>query len=178
SFRLRVEVAGKAAVEAQATFRRACAVSVLAGQHAEGHRRIRQQTAFLTNGDFRQTDFEAAVEQPDVTDLARLDLFVQHLKHFQQRRERRVAVGVAQLAEEVGAAFRPMQLIQVQVVGLQAFQAGVDGGNDMVAVEFQLAVTNVVDAVAGACDLAGENPVGAVAVLFEPVTDDGLGAGV
>ncbi|MNZ80255.1 hypothetical protein D3C78_988850 [compost metagenome] len=83
---------------------------------------------------------------------------------------------VAELAEEVGAALRPVQLVKVDPVGLQALQAGVQGGDDMLAVVLELAVADVADAVARPGDLAGEYPVGAVAALAEPVADDLLGA--
>ena len=71
-----------------------------------------------------------------------------------------------------------MQLVEVQPVCLQALQAGIEGGDDVLAVEFEVAVAHMADAVAGAGDLAGEDPVGAVAAAAEPVADDALGAGV
>ncbi|MNG08799.1 hypothetical protein D3C84_921830 [compost metagenome] len=42
----------------------------------------------------------------------------------------------------------------------------------------ELAIADVADAVAGAGDLAGQDPVGAVAAGLEPVADVALGAGV
>ena len=87
-------------------------------------------------------------------------------------------VFVAQLAKEVCAALRPMQLVKVDPVGLQAFEAGIQGLHDVGAVVFELPVTNVIDAVARACDFAGQYPVGAVATAFKPIADIALGAGV
>ncbi|MNJ33806.1 hypothetical protein D3C77_284960 [compost metagenome] len=85
---------------------------------------------------------------------------------------------VTQLAEEVGAAFGPVQLVEVDPVGLQALEAVVQGGDDVLAVVLELAVANVADAVAGAGHLAGQDPVGAVAAGLEPVADDAFGGGV
>ena len=89
-------------------------------------------------------------------------------------RASRVSCSGVKLAEEVGAALGPMQLVEVDPVGLQALQAGVDGGADMRAVVLELAAADVVDAVAGACNLAGQNPVGTVAAGLEVVADDAL----
>ncbi|MCY1174636.1 hypothetical protein D9M73_148450 [compost metagenome] len=85
---------------------------------------------------------------------------------------------VAELAEEVGAALRPVQLVQVDVVGLQALEAGVHGFGDVLAVVAQVFVADVVDGVAGAGDLAGQDPVGAIAAAFEIIADVAFGGGV
>ena len=89
-----------------------------------------------------------------------------------------VCVLVAQLAEEIGAALRPVQLVEVDVVGLQALEAGVHGFGDVLAVVSQVFVADVVDGVAGAGDLAGQDPVGAIAAAFEVIADVALGGGV
>ncbi|MNN46183.1 hypothetical protein D3C81_1605530 [compost metagenome] len=114
-----------------------------------------------------------------MADLAGLDLFVEHLEGFFQRGEqvlRRVLV--TQLAEEVGAALGPVQLVEVDPVGLQALEAVVQGGDDVLAVVLEQAVANMVDAVAGPGHLAGQDPLGTVAALAEPVADHALGGGV
>lgn len=171
---------------------------------------VGQQAALLANRHFRQTHFEAAVEQvvrvldrhcarpatafgqlqefhgaprgfvgqADMADLADLDLLVEHFQGFFQRRELNVLVLVVELAEEVGRALGPVQLVQVDPVGLQALEAGIQGGDDVLAIEFQLAVADMADAVAGAGDLAGQNPVSAVAALLEIAADDLLGLAV
>ncbi|MNE88860.1 hypothetical protein D3C80_1862080 [compost metagenome] len=48
----------------------------------------------------------------------------------------------------------------------------------MLAVVLELAVADVADAVARACNLAGQHPVVAITVVTEPVADDALGGGV
>ncbi len=56
-----------------------------------------------------------------MADLARAHLLVEHFEGFFQRGEVVLwQVLVAQLAEEVGAALGPVQLVQVDAVGLQA----------------------------------------------------------
>jgi hypothetical protein len=114
-----------------------------------------------------------------MADLAGAHLLVEHFEGFFQRREHVVGqVLVAQLAEEVGAAFGPVQLVQVDAVGLQALEACIQRGDDVLAVVLELAVADVADAVAGAGDLAGQQPVVAVAAACEPVADDAFGGGV
>lgn len=114
-----------------------------------------------------------------MADLAGLDLLIQSFEGFFQRRQ--VFFGlvlVAQLAEKVGAAFRPVQLVEVDPVGLQALEARVQGFGDVLAVVLEAAIADVVDGVAGAGDLAGEDLVGTVAAAFEVITDVALGGGV
>ena len=115
------------------------------------------------------------VGQADVADLAGLHLLIQRFEGFFQRGEVVfVLVLVAQLAEEVGTAFRPVQLVEVDPVGLQALEAGVQGFDDVLAVVAQVTVADVIDGVAGASDLAGEDPVGTVATALEVITDVAL----
>ncbi|MCY1436774.1 hypothetical protein D9M71_529100 [compost metagenome] len=71
-----------------------------------------------------------------------------------------------------------MQLVEVDPVGLQALEAVVQGGDDVLAVVLELAVTDMADAVARACNLAGQDPRVAVAMVTEPVADDALGGRV
>ncbi|MCY1354534.1 hypothetical protein D9M69_409160 [compost metagenome] len=71
-----------------------------------------------------------------------------------------------------------MQLVEVDPVGLQALEAGVEGGDDVLAVVSELAVADVLDAVARAGDLAGDDPLGAVAAAPEIVADDLFGLAV
>ena len=119
------------------------------------------------------------VGQANVADLAGLHLFVQGFERFLQWGEVVfVLVLVAQLAEEVGAALRPVQLVEVDPVGLQALEAGVEGCADVLAVVAQVAIADIVDGVAGAGDLAGKHPVGAVATAFEVVANVAFGGGV
>ena len=70
-----------------------------------------------------------------------------------------------------------MQLIQIDAVDLQAPQAAIQRRLQVFPVEARPAFTDVVNpALAGACRLAGEDDLVAVAGLFQPVSDDLLGA--
>jgi len=89
-----------------------------------------------------------------VADLAGLDLFTQHFQGFLQRGEVLFLVAIAELAEEVGAALRPVQLVEVDPVGLQALEAVVQRRDYVLAIVLELAAADVVDAVAGAGHLA------------------------
>ncbi len=114
-----------------------------------------------------------------MADLARAHLLVEHLQGFFQWREMVLGqVLVAQLAEEVGAAFRPVQLVEVDAIGLQAPQALFQCRDDVLPVVPELTVADMADAIAGAGHLAGQYPVVPIALAGEPVTDDALGSGI
>ncbi len=107
------------------------------------------------------------------------DFVIKGGKRFFQRCEIVVRqVLVAQTPEKVRAAFRPMQLIKVDPVGLQSAQAVIQGGANVLTVESRTAVANVADAVAGAGDLGCEYPVGSIAAAVEVVANVLLGGGV
>ena len=53
--------------------------------------------------------------------LAGLDLFIQRFEGFLQWRVFAVLVAITKLTEEIGRAFRPVQLVQIDPVSLQAF---------------------------------------------------------
>jgi len=60
------------------------------------------------------------IGQTDMSDLSLLHLFVQHLQGFQKWREMFIVFGFkTELSKEVGLAFRPVQLIQIDIVRLQ-----------------------------------------------------------
>ncbi|MDT4866689.1 hypothetical protein FQZ97_1015560 [compost metagenome] len=71
-----------------------------------------------------------------------------------------------------------MQLVEVDPVGLQALEAGIQGSGDVLAVVLKVAAADMADAVARAGDLARQDPVGTVAAPGEPVADDGFGGAV
>ncbi len=71
-----------------------------------------------------------------------------------------------------------MQLVQIDVIGLQALETAVQRLGDVLAVVAQVLVADVVDGVAGAGDLAGEDPVGTVTATLEVIADVALGGGV
>ncbi|MCY1368118.1 hypothetical protein D9M69_550820 [compost metagenome] len=71
-----------------------------------------------------------------------------------------------------------MQLVKVQVVGLQALQAGVQGGGQVLAVQEGLAVTDVAGPLGvahRAGHLAGQHDVVAPLAARQPGADIGLG---
>ena len=64
------------------------------------------------------------VRDANVANFARALELRQRVQRFEQRDNRsRIRPAVAQLAEAVGRALRPVNLIQIQIVGLQAFEA-------------------------------------------------------
>jgi len=117
-----------------------------------------------------------------MADLAGLDLFIEHCKGFFDGNGVRVVIGIGIFAdaEEVAGAIGPMQLVQVQVVGVQPAQAPFQSGDDVLAVVVRQAIADVCLAtgVAGrAGDLAGQDEPVAVATGFDPVAEVALGGG-
>jgi hypothetical protein len=66
------------------------------------------------------------VRDADVADLPGALELGQRFQRIQQGDDRRgVGPGIAQLAKAVGWALRPVNLVEVEIIGLQALQAGV-----------------------------------------------------
>jgi hypothetical protein len=93
---------------------------------------------------------------------------------------RLVAVGllIPEDAEGLDGPVRPVELIEVHVVGLQPPQAVVDGLLDVDPVQPRLAVADVGEARARAVHLGGDDDPVALAARGQPVADDLLGAPV
>src|SRR5690606_35965069 len=81
---------------------------------------------------------------------------------------------VAELAEEVGVPVRPVQLIEIDMLGLQALQAAFQRSGDVLAGEPGGAVTDVLHVAVRAGDLAGQHPLDAIATLAKVLADDAL----
>ena len=115
-------------------------------------------------------------------DFPRLHEFVQRGDGFGDGRQVGGVVEVveAEGAEVVDAAFRPVQLVEVEVVGVQAGERGVAGGVNLRTGEARAAAYVVLAVVAarGAGDFAGEDDVIAFAAFGEPAADVLFGAGV
>ncbi|MNT35689.1 hypothetical protein D3C72_1717250 [compost metagenome] len=112
-----------------------------------------------------------------MTDLAGLHQFSERLQLFGDFGKRALLVltgGVEApgAAEMIGAAIRPVNLVEVDVVGLQPLEAGIhrlaDGGGVDIAT-----AANIISP--GAGDLGGEHDLIAPAGLFEPAADILLG---
>jgi len=72
-----------------------------------------------------------------------------------------------------------MELIQIEVVGLQSPQAAFEGFPDVLPAETGAAAANVIDpALAGPGDLAGQDDPFPHATGLQPVADDGLGGAI
>jgi len=119
------------------------------------------------------------VGEAHVADLAGLDQALQGVQHFQEVLFFRLGIELGREvpgpAEVVGAPVGPVQLVQVNVVGLQPAQAAFDGLQQR-GLGDGAAVTD--PGLAGAGHLGGEDDLVAGAAGLEPVTDDGLGGAV
>ena len=79
------------------------------------------------------------VRDANVTDLARAHLFGQRFQRLQQRNSGGViTVLITELAKVVSLALRPVQLVEVEVIGIEAFQAGVQRFADVLAIQRRL----------------------------------------
>ncbi|MNN36865.1 hypothetical protein D3C81_1507790 [compost metagenome] len=68
-----------------------------------------------------------------------------------------------------------MQLVEVDVVGVQTLEAALHRSDQVGAVVVRTATADVVDAVARRRRLAGDDPLVAPAVTLQVVADDGFG---
>ena len=82
---------------------------------------------------------------------------------------------VTQLTEIVGMSIRPVQLIQVDIVGLQPLQAGIHRGQQIGAVKVRFAIADIGHAIAGGGGFAGNDPVATPAKTLQVVADNPLG---
>ncbi|MNS93198.1 hypothetical protein D3C72_1273560 [compost metagenome] len=118
------------------------------------------------------------VGHADVADLAGAHEILQHGQRFLDRDGVLVLdPGIVQLTEGSRGAVRPMELVQIQVVRLQAFQAGVQRLGQVLAVQEGLAVADVAGTLGiahGARHLAGQHDVLATLALGQPGADVGF----
>jgi hypothetical protein len=84
---------------------------------------------------------------------------------------------VAELAEKVSLAIRPVQLVQVQIIGVQALEAGLQRNGDVGAVQTRVAVANMLHA-AWADHFTGQHPILTITVLLEVLADNAFSLGV
>ncbi len=85
------------------------------------------------------------VGQAEVTNLACLDQITQYRQGFFDFDGLIIrVVGVTEHAEEVGLAIRPVQLVQVRVIGVQTLEAGFQRRSDVFAVEARIAIADVI----------------------------------
>ena len=119
------------------------------------------------------------IGQTNVADLACLDQPGQRLQLLANRRLAGFLFRVVvQIAEGRHMALGPVDLVEVDHIGLQAAQAGVAGGHD-VRRRHALALTHPRHAARWAGHLAGQHHlVAQPRVGLEPVADDGLGGAI
>ena len=112
-----------------------------------------------------------------MADLAGLHQLAHRAKGFLYRRRAAVVAGLeAKLAEVVGGARRPVDLVQVDVVGLEPGQRGIAGSQHAGAIELGPAAHVIHLPRPG--DLGRQHDVLPLAGLGEPGADDLFGAAV
>ncbi len=82
---------------------------------------------------------------------------------------------VAELAEVVGLAIRPVQLVEIDHIGLQPAQAGIERGLDVASVEASLRATHVRQPISRPRHLGRQDHAIAAVAGLEPAADKGLG---
>ena len=116
------------------------------------------------------------IRYADVADLAGALELGQRLEGIQQgHRGGGVGPGVAELAKAVGGALRPVYLVQVEIIGLQTLQAGVQRLADIFPVQDVVWSNTAVVITRGPADLRGEHQLFAIAAFRQPVADVGFG---
>src|SRR3569833_33228 len=119
------------------------------------------------------------VGDADVADLAGTHQIVQRLQGLADGHGLVVTVVLeAEAAEEVGFAVGPVQFIEGNVIGLQAFQAGVERKAEMIGIEAWVAVADPRQISGAARRLSREDHLVAAVALLEPGTDVFLRAAV
>lgn len=87
----------------------------------------------------------------------------------------------AEFAEKIGLALGPVQLVKVEVIGVQPFEAGVAGFDDLRARKIVVAAADIaveIVVAGGAGDFAGEHDIITPPARLNPRADVLLGGGV
>src|SRR5690606_21544073 len=112
-------------------------------------------------------------------DLATFHQIVEHFQRVFDRREMRAGVVlVTKLAETIGIPIRPVQLIKIEIVGLQTTQAIADGPGEVGAVEMIAAATDMGQTIARRSRLAGQNPIATPTMALKEIAEEGFGGAV
>ncbi|MNT09018.1 hypothetical protein D3C72_1437810 [compost metagenome] len=112
------------------------------------------------------------VRHPDITNFTGAHLLGQRFQRFQQGDGSLfVSVLVVELTEEVGRALRPMQLVEIEIIGVEAFQAGVQRGTDVFAIQRLLRADTAVSPAHRPGDFAGQHQFLTVAASLDPTAD-------
>jgi len=116
------------------------------------------------------------VREADRADLALLDQFGQRVERRLDRDLVRIQVmGIGRLAEGDRVPVGPMQLIKVDAVGAEPFQAVLDRRTDIGTVEPGAAVADMLHVARGADDLGRQHQLVAQAGRLQPAADIALG---
>ena len=112
------------------------------------------------------------VGNADVADLTRALAFRKRLQCFQQGDGRSTLVpGVAKLTEAVRRTLRPVHLIKIEIVGLQALEAGIQRSTDILAIEDLVRADPGIVITGRAANLRSDDQLFAIAAFRQPVAD-------
>ena len=115
------------------------------------------------------------VGNADIANFAGTLEFSQSIQRIQESDDRRgIGPGVAQFAETVGWALRPVYLIEIEIIGLQALQAVVKRLADIFTIQLVVRTDAAVVIAGRAADFRGDNQLLAVTALRQPVADVGF----
>ena len=115
------------------------------------------------------------VRHADVADLPGALELGQRFEGIQQGHGGRgISPGITQLAKAVGWALRPVYLVQVEVIGLQPLQAGVQRLADIFAVQDVIGPNAAVVIARGPANFGGQHQLFAIAAFRQPVADVGF----
>ena len=112
------------------------------------------------------------VGNANVADLTRPLALRERFQRFQQGNGRSTFVpGVAKLTEAVRRTLRPVHLIKIEIVGLQALEAGIQRGTDILAIEDLVRADPGIVITGRAADFGGDDQLFAIAAFRQPVAD-------
>ncbi|MNZ94649.1 hypothetical protein D3C78_1137630 [compost metagenome] len=148
---------------------------------------VQQAIGVLNRNDTRQLMFFSQlqvthytpwrfVRHPDIADFTGTHLFGQRFQRFQQG-DGGLIVGVLiiELAEVVGRALRPVQLVEIEIIGVESFQAGVQRDTNIFAIQRLLRADAAVGTAHRPGNLAGQHYLFTVAACLDPTADVLLG---
>ena len=116
------------------------------------------------------------IRQADVSDLSRFDVVVQCIEDGFKIFFPGIVGVVSKTSypKSVGITLRPVQLVEVDIVGLQSLEALVDGLVDMGFFKAEV-FADVFGIITRPCNFGGQDDFVSMACFFEPCSDDALG---
>lgn len=115
------------------------------------------------------------IRDADIADLTCALAFREGFQCFKQGNNGGALIpAIAEFTETVRWTLRPVNLIQVEIVSLQALQAGIQCGANVFAIQYLVLADPAVIVACRTTDFRGDDQLFTVAAFCQPVTDVGF----